>query len=64
MATIDAKGLLKSKTFWFGALFIITAIANFFGYAEFQPSPGLVGAIGGIIILLRIVTKKPISGLT
>lgn len=59
---VEPKSLIRSKTFWFGILTIIIAIAKLFGFAEFVPSESLIGIIGAITIVLRIVTGSPIGG--
>jgi len=65
VAKRGAKEFYKSKTVYFGALFIIIAIANFFGFAEFQPSAEVSRIsevlIGVIIIALRFKTDKPVK---
>ena len=67
MAANNVKGLLSSKTFWFGALFVLTAIANFFGYADYQPDNRvneIVEIVGGVgVIFLRLKTNRGIKGL-
>jgi len=65
---MDAKKWYQSKTFWFGVAYVILAVAgavlNFFGYAEFSASPSLVEAVavgtGVLIVILRLITKKPV----
>jgi hypothetical protein len=61
----DGKALLTSKTFWFGALIVINAIAAIFGFKDFQPSGSLKEfvelAVGLIVILLRLKTSQPIT---
>jgi len=62
---MNMKEWYKSKTVWFGVLWVVIAIANLFGFQSFQPDDGvlkigeLVGGIG--IIVLRFVTKEPIK---
>jgi uncharacterized membrane protein len=66
---MDAKKWYQSKTFWFGAAYVllavVAAVLNFFGYAEFQPSSGLVEAVavgtGVLVVILRLITNKPIE---
>ena len=63
------KSKYKSKTILFGLLIIVVAVANFFGYAEYVPSPedaetvdlikGIV--LGAIAIFLRFKTTEPIG---
>ena len=61
----DGKVLLKSKTFWFGALIVVNAVAAVFGFKDFQPSENLEKfvelGVGLIIILLRLKTSQPIT---
>lgn len=64
----DGKALLKSKSFWFGALIVINAVASIFGFKDFQPSESLEKfvelGVGLIVILLRLKTSQPITKLT
>lgn len=61
----DGKALLKSKTFWFGALIVINAVAALFGFKDFQPSGELQKfvelLIGVLVIFLRLKTSEPIT---
>lgn len=61
----DGKALLTSKTFWFGALIVINAVAAIFGFKDFQPSGSLKEfvelLVGIIVILLRLKTTEPIT---
>lgn len=62
---MEYKAFWKSRSLWFGLLYILTGVAGVFGWAEFQPSPQVVelGAVvtGIVIILLRLVTKQPLG---
>lgn len=63
------KWFPKSKTFWFGAIWLFVGamniVLNQFGYDAFQPSDDLVSIAavvnGAIIIILRFVTKQPVA---
>ena len=59
------KKFYASKTFWFGALYVLVAAAGLFGFAEFQPSADLVQIVGlltGVgIIVLRFLSNKGVS---
>jgi len=61
----DGKTLLKSKTFWFGVLIVVNAVAAIFGFKDFQPSENLDKfvelGVGLIVILLRLKTSQPIT---
>ena len=61
----DGKTLLKSKTFWFGLLIAVNAVAAIFGFKDFQPSESLEKfvelGVGLIVILLRLKTSQPIT---
>ena len=37
MSQVKVKSILKSKTFYFGTLSILIAVANLFGFADYQP---------------------------
>jgi hypothetical protein len=62
---MDVKSIFKSKTFWFGALYVVIGVAGLFGFAQFQPDPklvdGLAALTGVIVVILRLVTKQPVS---
>ena len=53
---------LKSKTIWFGGLFILNAVAQSFGFGDWMPGGEIESEInliiGGIIWGLREVTNK------
>jgi len=63
----NAKSLLSSKTFWFGALFLATAVANMFGYGDYQPDNRIneiVEVVTGVgVIFLRLKTNTSIKSL-
>ena len=62
---MNMKWFPKSKTFWFGVLYIAIGIAGMFGYSNYQPTPEvqqwLAVATGVIILVLRYLTDRPIS---
>jgi hypothetical protein len=59
------KALLKSKTFYFNALVVLTAVAGMFGFEEFEMEPEhlelLTAVIGVGNIVLRLKTKEKID---
>jgi len=59
------KQWYSSKTVWFGILFILIAIANLFGFADFKPTGtwnGIIEAVIGILIIwFRFTTNKAIK---
>ena len=65
------KAYYKSKTFWFAILWILTGIANLFGFGDYAPNTKIneLSAIlnGFIILILRAMTwqqiyfKRPIE---
>lgn len=61
----DTKFFLKSKTFWFNILALVTIIVGQFGFTEFKPD-AWVGELGTAIVLiiniiLRFRTTQKIS---
>lgn len=60
------KGLLKSKTFWVNALTAVVSVATYFQGSEILASnPEIVALIGtgiGVVnVVLRLITKEPIT---
>jgi len=62
---IDMKKWYASKTLWFSLLFIITAVAGLFGYADFTPSTQVAEwvqlGMGVLMAILRVYTSKGIE---
>ena len=61
----DMKKWYASKTLWFSLLFIITAVAGLFGYADFTPSTQVAEwvqlGMGVLMAILRVYTSKGIE---
>lgn len=59
------KPIYKSKTMWFGGLFVANALAQTFGFGDFVPSGELSVttsfAIGVVIWILRYITVKSVK---
>jgi hypothetical protein len=59
------KEFWKSKTFYFGLLWIGVGVAGLFGYFDFSPGSDVIEwaeIINGLIVIgLRIVTKVPVK---
>ena len=62
---MSGKPFYYSKTFWFNVLALIVAVANAFGFADFQADPDVLQLAVGIVALvnigLRFITKQPIT---
>jgi hypothetical protein len=61
------KGLLQSKTFWVNAVTLAVSVGTYLMNSElFVNNPEVVAiggaVIGGLNILLRLMTGKPITG--
>jgi len=61
------KGLIASKTFWVNAITAVVGIATYFQgsdlIAAHPEAVAIIGTIVGVLnVILRIVTKDPISG--
>lgn len=60
------KDFYKSKTFYFGLLWILIGAAGLFGYGDFTPGSDVLEwaeIVNGLIVIgLRLVTKIPIKG--
>lgn len=61
----NVKSLFKSKTFYYGLLWLLLGVANLFGFADFQPDEKLndIAEIlnGILIIIFRIMTNGPVK---
>lgn len=59
-----SKSFLLSKTFWFNLLALGFALANAFGYGDFQPDPAVeqiaLVVITVINLILRFATTHPV----
>ena len=59
------KPFYQSKTFWFNILFVIVAVAGFFGFTEYQPDANtaeLAAVLIAVInLVLRFLTKAEIK---
>ena len=65
MKKVEVKSVLKSKTFYFGILSILLAVANLFGYGDYQPEGYANEALelvnGLAIIFLRFKTSEKVK---
>ena len=61
---MKSKQIWRSKTFWFGALFVFNGLAQSFGYGDFVPSGELSQTtsygVGIVTWILRLVTNKQV----
>lgn len=59
------KPFYASKTFWFNLLFLLSAVAAYFGFADFKPDSNIVELAAVVVavinIVLRYVTTQPIQ---
>ena len=59
------KPFYQSKTFWFNVLFLVSAIAAYFGFGDFKPSGDTVELASVVVavinIALRFVTDKSLT---
>ena len=59
------KPFYQSKTFWFNVLFLISAVAAYFGFGDFSPSGDTVELASVVVavinIALRFVTDKSLT---
>jgi hypothetical protein len=64
MKKLTIKSALRSKTVWFGILYVLGAVAGLFGFADYQPTPevnNIVEVVTGVLIIgLRFLTKEPV----
>jgi predicted negative regulator of RcsB-dependent stress response len=62
---MDSKPFYQSKIFWFNALFVIVALAGYFGFTDYQPDANtseLAAVLISVInLFLRFITKSPIK---
>lgn len=58
---MNAKSILKSKTFYFNVLAVIILVANSFGFSDFSLDPEVAAGIIAVVnLLLRLVTKTAV----
>lgn len=59
------KPFYTSKSFWFGALFVVNSLAVAFGFGDFTPGADLSAVtsagIGLIVWVLRYYTDKEVT---
>lgn len=59
------KPFYQSRTFWFNALFVIVALAGYFGFTDYQPDANTAELAAVLIavvnLVLRFITKMPIK---
>lgn len=59
------KPFYQSKTFWFNILFVLVAVAGYFGFTEYQPDANtaeLAAVLIAVInLILRFLTKAEIK---
>ena len=59
------KDFWKSKTFYFGLLWVLIGVAGLFGYGDFVPGSDVIEwaeIINGLlVIVLRVITKVPLK---
>ena len=62
---MKAKAFYTSKTFWFGALWLVIGVANWFGFGDYQPEAKvneIFEILNGVaIIFLRFKTNTPVK---
>ena len=62
---MDSKKWYLSKTLWFNVLALITAVAQYYGFANFTPDPNMgayaIALVAVVNAVLRLVTKKPVT---
>ena len=47
----------KSLSFWFNILAVLVAVANGFGFLEFEPAPWVPGLAVGIIAVINLIRQ-------
>ena len=60
MAKVEVKKIYQSKTFWAGLLAMVASV-GLVATGEATLAEALLGAEGLIVILLRLVTDRPVS---
>ena len=62
---METKPFYQSKVFWFNALYLLAAVAAYFGFKEFTPDQNtaeLAAEVVSVInIILRFYTAQPIA---
>lgn len=61
---MDVKPFYQSKTVWFNILFVLVALAGYFGFTDYQPSADVAELAAVIIavvnVVLRFLTKSAV----
>jgi len=62
---MESKPFYQSKTFWFNALFVVVALAGFFGFTDYQPDANtseLAAVLIAVVnLVLRFITKSAVK---
>ena len=54
---MDTKPFYLSKTFWFNLLFVIGAIAAYFGFADFKPEANVVELAVVLVSVINLILR-------
>lgn len=58
---VPTKSILRSKTFWLGVATFALALVDFVDLLELPAAEKILVALGPAIILLRQITKQPVT---
>lgn len=63
---MDTKPWYQSKVIWFNALYLVAAVAAYFGFKDFVPSGNTTELAAVVVAVINIalrlwVTKQPIG---
>jgi hypothetical protein len=51
------KKFYESKTFWFNVLFLLGAVAAYFGFADFKPDSNTVELASVVVAVINIILR-------
>lgn len=58
---METKPFYQSKVFWFNALYLLTAVAAYFGFKEFTPDQNTVELAAVVVSVINIILRFTVS---
>lgn len=54
---LDTKPFYLSKTLWFNLLFVMVAIAAYFGFVDFKPEANVVELAAVLVSVINLILR-------